>query len=403
MQPIPRYTTESVDHLPVASGNLVVNTGYGVAERINIGGGGFTETGDPVLDQLAILRAEQLSSILGGIETATFADLVALAQSAKSNLATNLTQMGILGIADEPILNLIARILQIPNGFTGKGQLLYLDRLDAWAPFKPFFGVQNKPGGNEGYYPSGGMETGYIVNAEFNPNVGVKFQKSWTRNSDVNGWLSPAGTRVNTIWFRPYVWPENMAIIRYGNGDGWSGSGIKVKNGRLVIQAEVLYDEEYNPDYDYWSGNGDYYLYTDHSTYVDLGPWDSTAFPPTTWHMLAVRSKSLEYNDQYSNPQTRTVYDYYFDGVKVIIPWNTTGIQSSNSWGWGGGWKYPNAGGPEYIHLGSGVWSYGEDTWRTSPDRNEFNYQGWFLDWRGYSSLTDQEIAALYNEGPYQI
>jgi hypothetical protein len=188
-----------------------------------------------------------------------------------------------------------------------------------------------------------------------------------------------------------------MSIIRYGNGDGYSGSGIKVKDGRLVIMAEVLYTQEYNPHFNWETDSyDDYYLYTDHSTYVDLGPFDNTTYPPDTWHSIAVKSKQLEYYDSYyGQDQTRTVYEYWLDGVKIDIPFRTMGVWDNYDYRY----KYPNAGGPEYIHLGTRVWSYGEPV----AIRNPPNYSGWFLDWRGYQSLTDTEIADLYAAGPYQI
>ena len=280
-------------------------------------------------------------------------------------------------------------------------------------PFKPLPGIFNNPAFSssyEGYYASGGgAATGNIVNSEWNPNVGCKFNKSWTRNNNSSGRLSLAGGRVSTIWFRPSVWPENMAIIRFGSGEGSSGSGIKVKDGRLVIHAEVLYASSYSYQYNSEYGYSQKVTtYDDQSTYVDLGPWDSTTFPPDTWHMLAAKEITLTYNrqdyvggDTYES--TRTVYDYYLDGVKIDIPWKTTGVPDR----WGSYLTYPNAGSSDYIHLGSCTWAYGEENWHTANgvavDRNTLNYEGWFLDWRGYSNLTDQEIAALYAEGPYQI
>ena len=378
------------------------------------GTGGETLTDLATVDQSSLVAAineifwdqmdnkELLAQTIGGVEYSTFAKLIQAAGHAKTTLAQALTSMGVLGIADEPLQSLIDRIPTIPNGYSGPGQeLLFRDKLLAWCPFKPFPGVFTKTGIQpEGLYPSGGGNaTGNIVNAQWNPNVGVKFQESWTRNNNYCGALSLADNQTNTIWWRPYVWPENMSLIRYGNGDGWSGSGIKVKNGRLVIMAEVLFTQEYNPNYD-WETGDDYYLYTDCSTYVDLGPFDSTTYPPDTWHMIAVKPKTLSYYDSsYEQEQTRTVYEYYMDGVKINIPFRTTGVWDSYDYYE----KHPNAGGAEYIHLGSPVWSYGEDYLRTAPNRNVFDAQVWFLDWRGYQALTDAEIAALYAAGPYQL
>jgi len=300
--------------------------------------------------------------------------------------------------------SLIDRIPTIPNGYSGPGQeLLFRDKLLAWCPFKPFPGTFTKPGiPPEGYYHSGGGNaTGNIINAEWNPNVGVKFQGSWTRNNNHNGALSLADNQTNTIWWRPCVWPENMSIIRYGNGEGYGGSGIKVKNGRLVIMAEVLYSSVYHgchPDgcegHDYNCNNA--YTCLDHSTFVDLGPFDSTTYPPDTWHQLAVKSKVLSYYDSYEGEErTRLVYDYWLDGVKIMIPYRTTGLWDDNDYYE----KHPNAGGPESIHPGARVWSHGEP----KDVQNPPDYSGWFLDWRGYEPLTDNEIAALYAAGPYLI
>ena len=342
---------------------------------------------------------EILAQTIGGVEYSTFAKLIQATQHAKITLAQHLTAMGVPGIADEPLQSLIDRIPTIPNGYSGPGQeLLFRNKLLAWCPFKPFPGVFTKTGIQpDGYYGSGGGNaTGNIVSAEWNPNVGVKFQESWTRNNNANGALSLASNQTNTIWWRPCVWPENMSMIRYGNGDGWSGSGIKVKNGRLVIMAEVLFTQDYNPYYNWDDPYDDYYLYTDYSTYVDLGPFDSTTYPPGTWHHLAVKSKVISYyNSYYGEEQTRTVYEYWLDGVKINIPYRTTGVWDDYDYCE----KFPNAGGPEYIHLGARVWSYGEPKAVQNPP----NYSGWFLDWRGYESLTDLEIAALYAAGPYSL
>jgi len=342
---------------------------------------------------------EILAQTIGGVEYSTFAKLIQATSHAKTTLARHLTAMGVPGIADEPLQSLIDRIPAIPNGSTGPGQeLLFRDKLLAWCPFKPFPGVFTKTGmPSEGFLPGdGGNITGNIVNAEWNPNVGVKFQDSWTRNNAANDALSLANTQTNTIWWRPYTWPDNMSIIRYGNGDGGSGSGIKVKNGRLVIMAEVLFTQEFNPDSPWNPGGGDSVLYTDDSTYVDLGPFDSSTYPPGTWHQIAVTPKTLEYeNSYYGTRHTRTVYEYWLDGVKVPIPFRTTGVWDP----FGSYEKHPDAGGPEYIHLGSRVWSYGEPV----AVRNPPDYSGWFLDWRGYQTLNDDEIAALYAAGPCQI
>jgi hypothetical protein len=374
------------------------------------GTGGETLTDLATVDQSSLVAAineifwdqmdskDLLAQTIGGVEYSTFAKMIQAAGHAKTTLAQHLTSMGVLGIADEPLQSLIDRIPAIPNGYTGPGQeLLFREKLLAWCPFKPFPGIFTKTGIQpEGLYPSGGGNaTGTIVNAQWNPSVGVKFQESWTRNNTANGALSLGDSRTNTIWWRPYIWPENMSIIRYGNGDGYSGSGIKVKNGRLVVMAEVLFTQEYNPNYNRETGD-DYYLYTVHSTYVDLGPCDSVTYPPNVWHMLAVKPTTLSYyNSSYGQDQPRTVYEYYMDGVKIDIPFRTTGVWDSYDYYE----KYPNAGGAEYIHLGTRVWSYGEPT----SERNTPDYSGWFLDWRGYESLTDTEIAALYAAGPYQI
>jgi hypothetical protein len=65
--------------------------------------------------------------------------------------------------------------------------------------------------------------------------------------------------------------------------------------------------------------------------------------------MLAVQPKMLfYYNSAYGQEQTRTVYEYWLDGVKINIPFRTTGVWDSYDYYE----KYPNAGGADYIHLG---------------------------------------------------
>jgi len=343
---------------------------------------------------------EILAQTIGGVEYSTFAKLVQAVTHAKTSLANHMTLMGILGVANEPLQSLIDRIPQIPFvGSEWSQELLFRNKLLAWCPFRPFPGLFTRTGIQPESLQStgGGNATGNIINAEWHPTIGVRFRNSRTQNNNRNGALSLANNQTNTIWWRPYVWPENMSIIRYGHSDGWRGSGLKVKDGRLVILAEVMYTTVHHgchPDgcygHDYSCDNARSHI--DNSTYVDLGPFDSTHYPPDTWRMIAVKSKTLPISVN-GWERTRTVNEYWMDGVKIDIPYPTTST--------GGSYYYYgyNSGAADHVHLGSRVWSIGEPIAHQNPP----DYSGWFLDWRGYQNLNDEEIAALYAAGPYQI
>ena len=330
--------------------------------------------------------------------------------AAKAAIVQEIERLSSGGIDAAPSLTLrqLTQLLSQIEMRSGGSELLFRDKLQAWAPLSPLYGTFSRLTGVGPSHWGTTYESLYIESANL-PKLsyetdGLLFDRAWIRNRTSHTQLSLSHGHTVTLWWKPTVWPTDMAIIRAANGDGNAGSGIRVINGRLMLLAEILIETQYD-----WSWDGSGTTYIDHSTFVDIGDqlgigdgeFNSTNFPANQWNMLAMKARSLEYyNQDYGSNQTRPVIDYWFNGTKLSIPHNVTGIQAG-SWG---GWTYPNCGDTGFVHPGYMPWSYGEPEMWDANTRAELAYRGYFCDWRSYDeTFTEPKIADLYAAGPYLL